>query len=74
MTSTRVVQVSMVFMAILVSGGQAFGQPGTEAGGALQILDSEGAWRGACPLKFTDVEADVVGFFAFLGLAAWLIL
>ncbi len=31
-------------------------------GGELQILDAEGKTVGACPLKHTDVEADIVGF------------
>jgi len=31
-------------------------------GGELQILDAEGKTIGACPLKHTDVEADIVGF------------
>ncbi|HUU98899.1 MAG TPA: VIT domain-containing protein [Phycisphaerae bacterium] len=31
-------------------------------GGELQILDPEGKAVGACPLKHTDVEADIVGF------------
>ena len=31
-------------------------------GGALQILNQEGKSVGACPLKHTDVEADIVGF------------
>jgi Ca-activated chloride channel family protein len=31
-------------------------------GGELQILDDQGKAVGACPLKHTDVEADIVGF------------
>jgi Ca-activated chloride channel family protein len=31
-------------------------------GGELSILDADGQPVGACPLKYTDVEADIVGF------------
>jgi len=31
-------------------------------GGELQILDEQGQMVGACPLKHTDVQADIVGF------------
>jgi Ca-activated chloride channel family protein len=37
-------------------------QEGKIPGGELQILDQQGQAVGACPLKHTDVEADIVGF------------
>src|SRR5437764_913105 len=33
-------------------------------GGDLQILGTDGRVRGNCPLKHTDVQADVAGFLA----------
>jgi len=36
--------------------------PGGETQGALQIVDSAGKLQGACPLKHTDVKAEISGF------------
>jgi Ca-activated chloride channel family protein len=47
--------------AFLVMGTARADEPGTP-GGELKILDAEGQPVGACPLKYTDVEADIVGF------------
>ncbi len=44
--------------------GTAYARGAPIGGGELQILGAEGQPVGACPLKHTDVEADVVGFVA----------
>lgn len=36
--------------------------PVAETQGALQIIDSDGKLQGACPLKHTDVKAEISGF------------
>ena len=49
--------------ALLCLAGTSWGnQEPTMPAGELQILDPEGKTVGACPLKHTDVEADIVGF------------
>ena len=40
---------------------EASGEP---TPGSLQVLDPSGRQRGFCPLKHTDVRADVAGFLA----------
>lgn len=40
---------------------EATGEP---TPGSLQVLDSKGKERGFCPLKHTDVRADIAGFLA----------
>jgi Ca-activated chloride channel family protein len=40
---------------------EASGEP---TPGSLQVLDSKGKERGFCPLKHTDVRADIAGFLA----------
>src|SRR3712207_6886659 len=42
-------------------GREASGEP---TPGSLQILDPTGKRQGFCPLKHTDVRADVAGFLA----------
>ena len=37
---------------------------GEPTAGSLQVLDSTGKQRGFCPLRHTDVRADVAGFLA----------
>src|SRR3712207_5235187 len=37
-------------------------QEGSGAAGSLQALDAKGQARGLCPLKHTDVKAEVSGF------------
>ncbi len=49
--------------SLLCLAGTSWGnQEPTIPGGELQILDAQGKTVGACPLKHTDVEADIVGF------------
>jgi Ca-activated chloride channel family protein len=36
--------------------------PSNETPGSLQVIDSSGKATGACPLKHTDVKADISGF------------
>ncbi len=40
------------------------GEPSPMPGGELRILAPDGSPAGACPLKHTDVEADIIGFFS----------
>jgi len=60
--------VSVVFLATTLAQALLGPIPAVQAaeadtgGGQLQILDAEGKPVGACPLKYTDVEADIVGF------------
>src|ERR1044072_189969 len=43
---------------------QGTGAAGEPTPGSLQVLDPTGKQRGFCPLKHTDVRADVAGFLA----------
>jgi Ca-activated chloride channel family protein len=53
------------FGAILMAAGWGLGQEKPELpGGELQILGDNGVVAGACPLKHTDVTADIAGFVA----------
>ncbi len=57
--------VSLVIATAAVRGGEQRSSLLSPAipGGELQILDEQGRQVGACPLKYTDVKADIVGFF-----------
>jgi len=52
-----------LFLLTTSSPPTVFAQSGTTAG-ALQITDSSGKVTGLCPLKHTDVKADISGFLA----------
>ena len=44
------------------SGNVASAQGGTATAGSLQVLDSSGKPKAECPLKHTDVKAEISGF------------
>ena len=47
----------------LTRSGVAFAAPQEEATqGSLQVMDAKGQPRGICPLKHTDVKAEISGF------------
>ncbi len=52
------------FLFLLLSWTPAAGQAPQQGvpGGALQIIGQDGAVAGACPLKHTEVRADIAGF------------
>jgi hypothetical protein len=56
----------VVVIAVLVPGpsGQAYAQEMVAEAGRLDALDEEGNILGPCPLKHTDVDARIAGFFS----------
>jgi Ca-activated chloride channel family protein len=55
-----VVCLFLLVVTGLVSAQKQKRAPATE--GSLRVMNSDGTERGLCPLKRTDVEADVSGF------------
>ena len=62
MAGKPLVTRTLLIGLLLTLGGVAWADDSFVPGGALQILDDTGQPVGACPLKHTHVEADVVGF------------
>ncbi|HJU56823.1 MAG TPA: VIT and VWA domain-containing protein, partial [Pyrinomonadaceae bacterium] len=60
---TITLATSLVFSAFKRSKAATTAAPADEATpGSLQVLDAKGQLRGLCPLKHTDVKAEVSGF------------
>lgn len=51
---------SFLIIVLLISATTAFAQ--TETSGSLTVLDAEGKAKAKCPLKHTDVKAEISGF------------
>jgi len=51
----------LLVWVLLTSAGLGEAKPSL-AGGELRILDQDGKSTGVCPLKHTDIEADIIGF------------
>jgi len=51
-----------LFAFLALAGAAMAAEVGPPTGGELRIIDDAGTQVGACPLKHTDVEADVAGF------------
>lgn len=61
----RTFALATATLSVLLTGGIALGQnKAVVPGGELRILGEEGAVAGACPLKYTDVQANIVGYAA----------
>ncbi|HEV2861832.1 MAG TPA: VIT domain-containing protein [Pyrinomonadaceae bacterium] len=58
------VLAALFILTIVAPGGAAQEKAGEPTPGSLQILDASGKPRGFCPLRRTDVRADVAGFIA----------
>src|SRR3712207_541241 len=58
------VLAALSILTTVVPGGAAQEKGGGPTPGSLQILDASGKPRGFCPLRRTDVRADVAGFIA----------
>jgi Ca-activated chloride channel homolog len=55
----------LTFFALAPAGrGQGNDAAGAQTPGALTVIDPSGKQRGVCPLKHTDVHADIAGFVA----------
>jgi Ca-activated chloride channel homolog len=52
---------AVALWCVLMAAGVSGAEPSVP-GGALHIVDQEGPTTAACPLKHTDVEADISGF------------
>ena len=62
MMATRTAYTLSVVVSLFITAA-ATAKETQIPGGELQILDPQGAQVGACPLKYTDVEGDIIGFF-----------
>lgn len=62
MNSKTIVSSVVLASSLWLSAHSVAGETPPLPGGELQILGPGGKQVGACPLKHTDVEADVVGF------------
>ena len=58
----RIVSLAALLGTYIV--GRAAAAPPSSPGGELHILDQQGQLTGACPLKHTEVEANIQGFFS----------
>ena len=55
----------VTFLALAPTGrGQEKDAPGAPTPGALTVVDPSGQQRGFCPLRHTDVRADIAGLLA----------
>jgi Ca-activated chloride channel family protein len=57
-----VVASALIGMTALKSSGSAVIAQGTATSGSLQVLDPNGKPKAECPLKHTDVKAEISGF------------
>jgi Ca-activated chloride channel family protein len=57
-----VVASALLGMTALKSSGSAVIAQGTATSGSLQVLDPNGKPKAECPLKHTDVKAEISGF------------
>jgi Ca-activated chloride channel family protein len=57
-----VLMTALVGMQSLRSSGSVTSAQNTATQGALQVVDSSGAPKAVCPLKHTDVKAQISGF------------
>jgi len=51
-----------LFAFLALAGAAVAAEVGPPTGGELRIIDDKGTQVGVCPLKHTDVEADIAGF------------
>ena len=58
----RVVPLGVLVSLLMVVPGALAQERREVTGGELRILDAEGAAAPVCPLKYTDVQADIVGY------------
>src|SRR3981081_3321874 len=53
---------ALIGLASLKSSGGVASAQGTATSGSLQVLDQKGKPKALCPLKHTDVKAEISGF------------